>query len=194
VGADQARLFVALELPPVVRAALAEWGSGVAADIVVGGLRPVRRESLHVTLCFLGTQPVSRVAEIAAACRVVARFPAVRLAAGEPVWLPRRRPRVLAIGLGDETGNGPGRLAEVQSSVAAALQAGGFYQPEPRPFLGHVTVARVAARTRLAPTGLLGPAVPSFTADRVTVYRSLLGSGPARYEAFETVVRGAGAA
>jgi len=76
----------------------------------------------------------------------------------------------------------------VQSSVAGALVAAGLYQPETRPFLGHVTVARVPTGRRVTPTSLSAPSVPSFAAERVTVYRSLLGSGPARYEALETVV------
>jgi 2'-5' RNA ligase len=192
VGADQARLFVALELPPAVRRELAGWSSAVAADIA--GLRGVPAESLHVTLCFLGAQPRSRVPEIAAACRATAGAAPVRLAFGPPLWLPRRRPRVLALGLADETAagdGGPGGLAHVQSSVAAALAAAGLYRPDPRPFLGHVTVARVGRGPHAPPTGLVAPGIPSFTTDRVTLYHSRLGSGPARYEGLETIVLGA---
>ncbi|MGH2858103.1 MAG: 2'-5' RNA ligase family protein, partial [Solirubrobacteraceae bacterium] len=43
---------MALELPADVRQTLAAWAAAVAND--QGALRPVREESLHVTLCFLG--------------------------------------------------------------------------------------------------------------------------------------------
>ena len=189
MGADPARLFVALELPSVVRGALADWGSEQVGH--VAGLRRVRPESLHVTLCFLGSHPMSAVGEIGVACRAAAGLPAPRLAVGDALWLPRRRPRVLAIELADDSAGGDAggrRLAALQSAVGAALEAGGFYEPETRPFLGHVTVARVPSGTRVAPVALGPPESLRFDATRVTLYCSLLGSGPARYEALETVV------
>ncbi len=189
MGADPARLFVALELGAVVRAALADWGSAQVGH--VGALRRVRPESLHVTLCFLGSHPMSAVGEIGDACRAAAGLPAPRLRVGDALWLPRRRPRVLAIELADDGAGGDaggGRLAALQSALGAALQAGGFYKPETRPFLGHVTVARVASGKRVAPVALEPPESFRFDATHVTLYRSLLGSGPARYEALETVV------
>jgi RNA 2',3'-cyclic 3'-phosphodiesterase len=197
VAADTARLFVALELGSDVRAALADWSAEQQHRIEP--LRRIRPESLHATLCFLGSQPVSAVAGIAAACREAAAVPAPRLVTGDALWLPGRRPRLLAIALADETGavgeaggtdaigEAGGRLARVQAVLAGALARGGFYQPDARPFLGHVTVARVASGQRLAPVEVDSPAPLAFDADRVTVYRSLLGTGPARYEALETI-------
>ncbi|MFZ0089424.1 MAG: hypothetical protein WAL63_07960, partial [Solirubrobacteraceae bacterium] len=103
------------------------------------------------------------------------------------VWLPRRRPRVVAVELSDERGT----LAMVQSALAAALSERGYYEPEDRPFLGHVTVGRVGRtadrRHRGGATALPAPEGLPFDATRVTLYRSRLGSGPARYEALATV-------
>ena len=49
------RLFVALELPPAPRSALAGWGArAVAGD---PALRAVAAPALHVTLHFLGERP-----------------------------------------------------------------------------------------------------------------------------------------
>ncbi|HEY5427512.1 MAG TPA: RNA 2',3'-cyclic phosphodiesterase [Solirubrobacteraceae bacterium] len=182
-GAESARLFVALELPDTVRDAVTDWSRRRLAGLPT--LRFVPAGALHVTLCFLGSRPASEAGEIVAACRVVAGWPALGLALGEPVWLPRRRPRVLAISVVDET---VGMLARLQSALAAALGAGGFYAPDTRPFLGHVTVARVSSDARVAPVALRAPDAQRFEAGRVTLYRSWLGSGPARYEALETVV------
>jgi len=199
VSGERARLFVALEVPAEVRRALAAWTREHTAG--VQGLRPVAAESLHVTLCFLGSRPVAEVGEIAAACtEAVSGLPAAPLTVGRALWLPPRRARVLTVELGDQEG----RLAAVQSAVAQALAEGGFYEPETRPFLAHVTVARVrrdgrpprrggesrdgrAPRDR-APRGELpAPASTRFTADRVTLFQSRLGGGPARYEALSSV-------
>jgi 2'-5' RNA ligase len=180
-----ARLFVALELPETARDALTRWRS-VAAD-AVSGLRVVRSEDLHATLCFLGSRPEAEIDQIAAACGVVAGEPVVESAFGEALWLPARRPRVLAVSLLDVDG----ALARLQATLSRALVAGGWYAPESRPFLAHVTVARVGRQERVRPAAL--PAPPgglSVRCSRVTLYRSRLGSGGARYEPLASVSLG----
>ncbi|MGO9495439.1 MAG: RNA 2',3'-cyclic phosphodiesterase [Solirubrobacteraceae bacterium] len=184
-GAQNARLFVALELPDVAREALSLWRSAVVAE--VPGLRPVRPEDLHATLCFLGSRPEDEIDQIAAACGVAAGEPVVDSAFGEALWLPARRPRVLAVALSDPDGV----IARVQSVLSGALVAGGWYAPESRPFLAHVTVARVGHDARVRPVKL--PAPPGDLAVRcssVTLYRSRLGSGGARYEPLASVSLG----
>jgi 2'-5' RNA ligase len=182
VSAERARLFVALELPAEVRDVLAAWAREHTAGL--DRVRPVSLESLHVTLCFLGSRPVAEVAQIGAACRdAVAGLAAAPLTVGEARWLPPRRPRVLAVALRDEEG----RLAAVQSALARTLAAGGFYEPETRPFLAHVTVARVQREDRPRREELPAPGHPRFRAGRVTLYQSRLGQGPARYEALDSV-------
>lgn len=140
-------------------------------------------ESLHVTLCFLGLRPVDEVVPIAGLCRGLGTLATPALTLGDAVWLPRRRPRVVAVQLRDEAQ----RLAPLQSTLAAALSAGGFYESEDRPFFGHVTVARVTGRGRPRSMPLEPPPALRFDAGEVTLFRSRLGSGPARYEALETV-------
>lgn len=182
MSAETARLFVALELPSHTREALAEWARGRVGGIEAA--RPVASDALHVTLCFLGQRPVADVPGIGDACRVVTRLAAPHLRLGEGLLLPPRRPRVLAVGLSDLEGD---RLARVQATVAGALIEAGYFAAEHRPFLAHVTVARVAGRL---PRSLdLSPPDPApFTGDRVTLFRSRLGSGPARYEPLATAV------
>jgi 2'-5' RNA ligase len=174
------RLFVALELPIPVRDALAAR----TAAWVAGGplrLRPVAAPDLHVTLCFLGDQPDTAVAAIGEALgAALAATAPVRVGFGTPLWLPPRRPRVLAVRL-----SGPDALTAVQARVATALAAGGWYTPERRPFLAHVTVARVPGGSGPAAPGIHDvPDVPEgrFEAGEVALIRSRLGAGPARYE------------
>jgi 2'-5' RNA ligase len=80
-----------------------------------------------------------------------------------------------------------GVLNRVQALLSEVLAAGGWYQPEKRPYLAHVTVARVARGGR-APRAVM-PALPplQFRAPRVTLFRSRLLRSGARYEALATV-------
>jgi 2'-5' RNA ligase len=184
VSDERARLFVALELPVAARGALARWREGVLRG--GRGLRPVAADSLHVTLCFLGWRAVDEIEAIGAACEVAASQAPPELSFGDAVWLPARRPRVLAVELDDPGGE----LAGVQAELSKALQAGGWYAPEPRGFLAHVTVARLGKGARARPREL--PAVPAldFTAPAVTLLRSRLGPGGAQYEPLRRVELG----
>ncbi|MGH2891327.1 MAG: 2'-5' RNA ligase family protein, partial [Solirubrobacteraceae bacterium] len=80
-----------------------------------------------------------------------------------------------------------GRLAAVQSALSAALAVAGHYEPESRPFLAHVTVARVGRDARVRPQELPAPQPMRFTSTKVTLYRSRRGHGPARYEPLASV-------
>ncbi|MGH2914838.1 MAG: RNA 2',3'-cyclic phosphodiesterase [Solirubrobacteraceae bacterium] len=188
------RLFVALELPPEVRFALAAWARTAAAS--QRALAAVSAPSLHLTLCFLDERPVEQVDRIAAACaQGAAPAPIVELSLGAPMWLPRRRPRALAIGVRDPDGT----LVALQRRVGDELVRAGLWVREARPFIGHVTVARVRSSLRgTAPTGPAAPAaLPAieplrFQADVVNLLRSHLDAGPARYETLASVALGGG--
>ena len=173
------RLFVALELPAAVREALVGWRTEALRGL--DGLRPLAPEHLHVTLCFLGWQERASVDAISAACAAAAaaaKNPG-ELEAGAAVWLPPRRPRVLAMDLTDAGG----RVAALQAALSAELESGGWYESEKRPFRPHVTVARVGRGAR-PPRGRLPPVPPTrFSASALTLYRSRLSPAGARYEA-----------
>jgi len=188
----KARLFVALELPDVVREALVAWRAPLLRD--ADELRAVAPEALHVTLAFLGWQPeeaIAPLAELVDSCAADCDG-APGLALGTPLWLPRRRPRVLAIALEDRHG----QLAVLQERLVERLMIDGWYAPEARPYLPHVTVARVRARaptrTRELPTTAFGSggaafgdgAAPEvvFDGTAVVLYRSHLSSAGTRYE------------
>lgn len=175
------RLFVALELPTTVRQALVRWRAEVA-ESRQEALRLLDPAALHVTLCFLGSRSESEVDAIAAACRVVAAEGAVPLALAGAAWLPPRRPRVLAVELADPEA----KLARIQAALSDALAAGGWYEPEKRPYLAHVTVARVKSGARQS-QGDLTPPPLEFHGSRVVLYRSRLMRSGARYEPLAVV-------
>lgn len=179
---ERMRLFVALALPSRITRALLGWRREALAG--VHGLRLLDEEDLHVTLCFLGRQISEAVQVIGAACAAVAsEASAPSLVLGSAIWLPPRRPRVLAVEL-DDPGGG---LAQLQSALSASLEAGGWYVPERRPYMGHVTVARVRGGATVRSDELPSPPKASFMASDVVLFQSLLSPAGARYEALARV-------
>jgi 2'-5' RNA ligase len=140
-------------------------------------------DHLHVTLCFLGWLTAADVDAVLEACGAVADASACDLRLGEATWLPRRRPRVVAVVLEDPDKE----LAPVQRALSEALQAGGWYEPEVRPFLAHVTVARAGSRQRVRARDLEAPPPVAVRASRVTLFRSRLSPTGARYEQLGSV-------
>ena len=117
------RLFVALDLPELVREDIAAWGEDELAD---PALRRVPAESLHVTLAFLGNTPPADVEPIAEAMEEAAdRQRAVRAGRVRSGGRHGGRPRVVRATGTARTGR---RVlqAEVEAILAVerALRAG----------------------------------------------------------------------
>jgi 2'-5' RNA ligase len=175
-----ARLFAALELPAPVRDALGAFGRAAAADDFA--LRAVRDDALHVTLAFLGHRALDDIDPAREAVREVAA-PVPDLSLGDALWLAPRRPHVLTVEVADATG----ALLALQERVVTALVEAVGYEPDRRRFRAHVTVARVRHGAAPRRGGLPDAPSASFAGEAVTLYRSWLGGGPARYEALERV-------
>jgi 2'-5' RNA ligase len=175
------RLFVALDLPDRIREGLTAWGG---AELIDPALRPTRPESLHVTLVFLGHREAGEAQAITEVVRE-AVAPSVLMKLEDPVTLPRgRRAAVFAL-------PAPSPAAtDLHHGLVGQLVEEGLYEPEERDFWSHVTVARVrpegrgsrrpAAVTR-RPGDLPDPLKEPFYAVRMTLYRSELQPGGARY-------------
>ena len=80
-------------------------GAGRGRGLGVGGWgRPLRLldpEALHLTLCFLGSRPVEEIAAIGSTLSACAAHVG-ELSVGAPLWLPRTRPRSLAVAIHDD--------------------------------------------------------------------------------------------
>jgi RNA 2',3'-cyclic 3'-phosphodiesterase len=180
-------MFVALDLPEDARDELARWRDAILASR--SDVRPVRPEALHVTLVFLGWQDESAAERIAeAAFGALPGGPPPRLAAADVKPVPPRNARLFALDLQDEGG----RAAAWQAAISDALEAGGWYRPEKRPFWPHVTLARVKRGERRVPPPPDDPAPPAepFEAAVVTLYRSTLRPQGAIYEPLARTVAG----
>jgi RNA 2',3'-cyclic 3'-phosphodiesterase len=187
VSGPRARMFLALDLPEAARERLVDW-----RDAILDGrrdIRPVRPEALHVTLVFLGWQDEAGAERIAeAAFGALPADPPPRLAATGVRAVPPRNARLFALDLDDEDG----RATALQAAMSDALEAGGWYRPEKRPFWPHVTLARAKRGERRVapPPDRPAPPAEAFDATVVTLYRSTLRPQGAIYEPLARTVAG----
>jgi 2'-5' RNA ligase len=174
----KARLFVALDLPADARERVVAWRDRALAERAE--LRLLPPESLHVTLAFVGYRPEADVDAIGAAALGAVRSLAPAMLEPRGVTgVPPRRPRLVALDLEDRGGHATG----IAHAVWEALEAGGWYRREARPFWPHVTLARVKRGARAGAVEAEPPPGEPFRASEVTLYRSLLSPRGASYRA-----------
>jgi 2'-5' RNA ligase len=190
------RLFIATPLPPPVADSVArlihDVRDDVAATLATGGrngegereVRWVRMDGLHLTLRFLGPTLDDRLPvleEIVAEAGREAEPFELEIAGGG-AFPGRTRPRVLWLGIT--------RGAEALTTLAAGVEdllAHAGWPREDRGFKAHLTVARAdGVRAGSVTADALVAAAARFreawTVDRVVLFESHTGHGPARYE------------
>ncbi|HEX5140511.1 MAG TPA: RNA 2',3'-cyclic phosphodiesterase [Dehalococcoidia bacterium] len=188
------RLFVAIELPQVWLDALQSlqerMKDALAADNRIGEVRVrwVKPEGIHLTLKFIGNISPERLEPIETQLvAAVPEPPGIQLRLGRAgSFADRRAPRVLWAGI--ETPQLP-RLLQLAESIETWLAAAGVPR-ERRPFAPHLTLARLPddvrdeQKRRIAEVtrGVEGESVAPFTVDHVSLMRSHIGPGGARYE------------
>ena len=180
-------MFLALDLPEDARDGLVRWRDAILSSR--RDVRAVRPEALHVTLVFLGWQDESAAGRIAeSAFGALPAAPPPRLAATGVKPVPPRNARLFALDLEDEDG----RATRLQAAVSDALEAGGWYTPEKRPFWPHITLARVKRGERRVPAPPAEPPPPAepFDTPVLTLYRSTLRPQGALYEPLARTVAG----
>jgi 2'-5' RNA ligase len=172
---ERLRLFFGLPIPPAPAEHLAEW-----ARRALGGRESVRLvpvAHLHVTLAFLGQRPAAELEALREALH------AAGTGLPQPVLSParyRETERVAMLVLDDLEG----RAALVQKRLSARLERLGVYRPESRPWLAHVTVARLRGRLRARPEL---PDLPAFSPSEAALYHSILRPSGASYEILDAV-------
>ena len=138
-SSEQIRSFIAIELPEEVRRGLAKLRSELerAEHRFV---KWVDSEGIHLTLKFLGNIPFKQVAEVTKAIEEAAQvIPPFHLEiSGLGAFPNLKQPRVLWVGIGGEIDT----LLRLQQNIDSALASLGFAKEE-RPFMPHLTLARV---------------------------------------------------
>jgi len=180
------RTFVAVELPEDALAVVGSAQRALASRLPSRHPRWTRPEGIHLTLRFLGDTPADAVPEIARrlgdALSGVPGFSLSLAALG--VFPSAQAPRVVWIGLSGDLAC----LQEARRRVEGAISPLG-YPTERRPFLPHLTLARVADFTSPTERREIGAAVQAaaplphvqFKVGEVCLIRSELGPGGARY-------------
>ena len=184
------RLFVAVPLPAEASAAIEDIVESVRAEGVPGGgrdVRWVRLDGLHLTLRFLGPTLEDRVQPATDALRAAAVdiAPFDVSIGGAGAFPSSGRPRALWLGIR----TGTEELVELARVVDAELTTAGWTF-EPRPLSPHLTLARSDGVPAGAAIGQRLVAMAAdldirFRADRIGLFESLTGGGPARYEPLE---------
>lgn len=184
------RLFVALPLPGEIASEIAALVERVRADGVPGGgrdVRWVRLDGLHLTLRFIGPTLEGRVEAAATAVRAAAAASqSFEVSIGGAGTFPTTgRPRALWLGVRA----GEIELADLARTVDAELTRAGWAL-DPKPFRAHLTLARsdgVPAGSAIGARLADAAAVLDlrFRAERIGLFESLTGGGPARYEPLE---------
>ncbi len=168
---ESARAFFCVELPPDVRKSL--YDSSAALRKQFPALKWVARDSLHITLKFLGELKVSAVDDIAATFGqklTSAGFSEIPLCTGEFGAFPGlNRARTLYI----QVKGGIAALSLLASICDSTARVNGI-DDDKRPFRPHVTLARARQTEYLESVKLLTPAVSSWTATAVTLMKSEL--------------------
>jgi len=178
------RLFVALDIPEGVRAAVGTLAGKLRNSC--RSARWVRVEGLHVTLKFIGETPPEKAEAIKKALAAVPFASPVSMNFRGLGFFPNeRRPRVLWVGI--EAGPELGVLAQAVEAALEPLQI----SREERPFSPHLTPARFDS-----PGGVnkLQAAIESAgplefgraTANEFYLYQSVLKRGGAEYTRLAT--------
>jgi 2'-5' RNA ligase len=184
-SAASVRAFLAVCLSPAVQERLVRLKRDLTAS--GAGVRWTRDEGLHLTLKFLGSVTVDRLASLrdtlAASLRDIASFSA--RAAGLGVFPRPQRPRIIWVGV--QAPDLP-RLAELIERAASRL---GFAAEE-RPFRGHVTLGRIKDPRRWKPVAAAlqehcNEDFGTFAVRHVTAFRSDLQRGGSVYTEIWTI-------
>lgn len=164
------RLFYGLPLPLDVAERLAAWARATLEGRPT--VRVLAPSQLHVTLAFLGRRPAGELPALRGALDdATAGLERPLLA----IECYRETRSVAMVELGDLGGG----AAKLQERLVERLEELGVYQREQRPWLAHVTLARLRERPRLRPEL---PELAPFRPTEVALYESLLSRGGARYE------------
>ena len=184
------RLFLALAVPPDVRAKIGRAQGQLQRHAPPGAIRWARPEQFHVTLKFLGDVPAASVEALEkSAGETCAKFPPLQMSARGIGFFPNeRRPRVIWASADEAAG----RLAELYRQMEEALR---WLAPADKPerFSGHITLGRFkpgrhgALEKLMKRAGMLRPLYfGDWQAGEVEIVRSELTSTGATHTTMAT--------
>ncbi|MHA1713630.1 MAG: RNA 2',3'-cyclic phosphodiesterase [Candidatus Ranarchaeia archaeon] len=145
MAAEKLRVFISIDLPEILQQRVVS----VQEQLTATGIKTklVEPKNIHFTLKFIGDTPESKIASIRSALGKI-DFSAYDLPVkGVGCFPSSRRPRIVWLGVGDETSVLKTQL--LVNDINSILATLGIPK-DPRPFRPHVTIARVRRPIRPA--------------------------------------------
>ena len=175
-------MFVAIDLPPVLRESLGQLIAGLRHGLP--GVRWVKPDGIHLTLRFLGDVSESQDQRLREALHraVPSTVPPFEVnVEGVGVFPDKGRPRVVWTGLRQSDGS----LHLLQQRVESVAREVGF-PAEGRPFKPHLTLARMGEGRPASDLPLIlashsSDVLGSFHVSAVCLFQSILRPGGAEY-------------
>lgn len=154
---EQVRSFIAIELPDELKQELSQLVAQLKADDLPG-VKWVDPDSIHLTLKFLGNVAVNALNDITGAMEKAAwGIAPFYLEVKELGVFPSlRRVQVVWVGVSGEVD----KLSQLQQRIESNLVPLGF-APESRPFVPHLTLARLRNQASPAERQKIGQLITS---------------------------------
>ena len=188
---DEIRSFIAIELPEEARSGLGKLRNELER-VEHAFVKWVNPEGIHLTLKFLGSIPSKQVAEVGEAMEGATRgiSPFHLEISGLGAFPNLKQPRVLWVGISGELD----KLLGLQRNIDSALSPLGFTK-EKRPFVPHLTLARIRERASPGERRTFGDLVVStifedkyhIAVDAISLMRSQLTPAGAIYTRLSVV-------
>jgi len=185
------RSFIAIELPEEARSGLGKLRNELER-VEQTFVKWVNTEGIHLTLKFLGSIPSKQVAEVGEAMEGATReiSPFHLEISGLGAFPNLKQPRVLWVGISGELD----KLLGLQRNIDSALSPLGFTKEE-RPFMPHLTLARIRERASPGERRTFGELVVStifedkyhIAVDAINLMRSQLTPAGAIYTRLSVV-------
>lgn len=188
---EEIRSFIAIELPEEARSGLGKLRNELER-VEHAFVKWVNPEGIHLTLKFLGSIPSKQVAEVGEAMEGATRgiSPFHLEISGLGAFPNLKQPRVLWVGISGELD----KLLGLQRNIDSALSPLGFTKEE-RPFVPHLTLARIRERASPGERRTFGELVVStifedkyhIAVDAISLMRSQLTPAGAIYTRLSVV-------
>ena len=179
------RMFIAIESPPAIKAALKRAQQSLRRLVGESGVRWTSEEQFHLTLTFLGNVPAASVELLSSSlAETCLGFGALCLRAEGIGFFPSsRRPRVVWAAVTEKDG----RLRELHRMLVEATATFSNEEPE-NDFHAHITLGRVKHLARPDEASLATKAMQfaetvfgEWKVDKVQLIRSQLSSSGSVY-------------